>query len=370
MKAAILGTTGYTGQVLLRLLAEHPEVSEIYPVSSSQAGQSLADMDPGLGDSLLEKTGKSGQALIKLEQAVEARPDVVFAALPHLKSAVVCEPFFGKSLVIDLSADFRISSPEVFMKAYKQAPPKPELLDQAVYGLCEWMEDRIRSADLIANPGCYPTAALLPLLPLVVAGLVEGDILINALSGVSGAGRKAQDNYLFCSRTENMNAYSPGTTHRHSQEIQQEVERWAGAFSGTEVANDSDKGSGTGKETDADGSGSKVYFTPHLVPVKQGEFITTSLKLKQATEDEAIERAYELAYKGRPWVRKVNKMPQSAQVRGTNRCDFFIHREEDRIFLFSVIDNLYKGASGQAVQNMNIRFGFDERAGLPAHGEI
>ena len=379
MKAVILGTTGYTGQVLLRLLGNHPNIEQIYPVSSSNPGQALAEMDPGLGDRVLEKTAASGSRLVDIQAAVAAKPDVVFAALPHLKSAEVCDPFFGSTVVIDLSADFRIADPEIFFQAYKQAPPRPELLDKAVYGLSEWMESELASADLIANPGCYPTATLLPLLPLVAGGFVDGDVIVNALSGISGAGRKAADNYLFSTRTENANAYSPGTTHRHAQEMQQEIDRWLGkAAPGSSIGSGLNPAPGasrpststTSHATSADTSVPKLFFTPHLIPMKQGEFVTTSLRLKAGVTDAQIDAVYTTAYSGRPWVRRVPHIPQTAQVRGTNRCDFTVHREGDRVFLMSVIDNLYKGASGQAVQNMNIRFGFDQTAGLPMDGDI
>jgi N-acetyl-gamma-glutamyl-phosphate reductase len=345
MNVAILGTTGYTGQILLRLLAQHPAVDHIFPVSSSSSGTHLLELDPGLGDRVLAKTEITNSLLVDVSTAVAASPEVVFAALPHLKSAEVCAPFFGKSVVIDLSADFRISDPQVFFEAYKQAPPREDLLSQAVYGLAEWMEEPLRTANLIANPGCYPTATLLPLLPLMKAGWIKGDIIVNAMSGISGAGKKASENLLFCTRTENVNAYSPGRSHRHTQEIQQELNRW-----------------GLGR--------SSVYFTPHLVPIKQGMAVTSTLELSPGVSDRDIDGVYDQAYKNRPWVRRTTSIPQTAQVRGTNRCDFSVHRDGDRIFLTSVIDNLYKGASGQAVQNMNIRFGLEETLGLPDSGDL
>lgn len=394
MKAAILGTTGYTGQVLLRLLADHPEITEIYPASSSSSGVNLLEVDPGLGDAALSKTNHLNSRLISIEEAVAAKPDVVFAALPHLKSAGICEPFFGKSVVIDLSADFRIKDHKRFHLAYGQAPPRPDLLDKAVYGLSEWYAADIASADLIANPGCYPTTTLLPLIPLLRAGLVAGDIIVNAISGISGAGRKAADAYLFCTRSENANAYSPGRIHRHTHEIQQEVDvaqaggigaggaaaggRGAVAAGGA-VAGDPGAagvpGSAAGVSGGADATGSAtqstVYFTPHLAPIKQGMEVTTTFKLAGGADPATIDGILADSYKGKPFVRYTgSRIPQSAQVRGTNRVDFSLHVDGDRVFLLSVSDNLYKGASGQAVQNMNIRFGFPESAGIPQHGEI
>jgi N-acetyl-gamma-glutamyl-phosphate reductase len=346
MKIAVLGATGYTGQILLRLLGLHPEVREIWPVSSSQPGLPLLEMDRGLGDSLLNKTTKAGGKLVSIDLAEEQALDCVFAALPHLKSAEVCEPFFGKSVVIDLSADFRISNPDIFFQAYGQAPPKLDLLSKAVYGLSEWMEEAIRTADLIANPGCYPTATLIPLLPLISEGLIEGDVIVNALSGITGAGKKAKENLLFTERTENVQAYSIGQQHRHTQEIQQEIDRWSKAIH------------------------PEIYFSPHLVPIKQGMAVTTTARLTRDLSAQELDTIYEKAYRNRPWVRKTPDIPDTSQVRGTNRCDFSVHTEGRRIFLTSVIDNLYKGASGQAVQNMNIRFGFSETLGLPDHGDL
>lgn len=386
MKAAILGTTGYTGQVLLRLLADHPEITEIYPASSSSSGVNLLEVDPGLGDAALSKTNHLNSRLISIEEAVAAKPDVVFAALPHLKSAGICEPFFGKSVVIDLSADFRIKDHKRFHLAYGQAPPRPDLLDKAVYGLSEWYAADIASADLIANPGCYPTTTLLPLIPLLRAGLVAGDIIVNAISGISGAGRKAADAYLFCTRSENANAYSPGRIHRHTHEIQQEVDvaqaggigaggaaaggRGAVATGGAAAGGRGAAGVG-GAAAAGSAAQSTVYFTPHLAPIKQGMEVTTTFKLAGGADPATIDGILADSYKGKPFVRYTgSRIPQSAQVRGTNRVDFSLHVDGDRVFLLSVSDNLYKGASGQAVQNMNIRFGFPESAGIPQHGEI
>lgn len=350
MKTAILGTTGYTGMILLRLLANHPEVEEILPVSSSKAGTPLVELDPGLSDEGLNKTEGTERRLLSLEETVKRKPDVVFAALPHLASAKVCGPFFGGSVVVDLSADFRIRDAEVFTRAYGAPPPKPELLPKSVYGLCEWYEEEIRKADIIANPGCYPTATLLPLLPLVQAQLLTGPIIVNALSGISGAGKKAKENLLFCERTENTGAYSPGKTHRHTSEIQQEI--------------DVPRGSAAGEKH-------TIFFTPHLVPLKRGMAVTSAVELKKDVPREEIFALFKTCYDNRPFVKVYESgIPQSRSVWGSNRCDIGFHCEEGRLFLFSAIDNLVKGASGQAVQNMNIRFGFEETAGLTVSGEL
>lgn len=355
MRAAILGTTGYTGQILLRLLLDHPGVTEVLPVSSSKAGVELESLDPGLGSlralpAYAGRLAACGGRLLALEEARAREPQVVFSALPHLESARLCEPFFGKAVVIDLSADFRLRDPAVFARAYGEQPPRPDLLAGAVYGLVEWRREEIRRADLIANPGCYPTATLLPLLPLVREGLVGGTIVTNALSGVSGAGRKAQLNYLFCERTENMGAYNPGRAHRHVAEM--EAELAAAAPSGRAAP-------------------PALLFTPHLVPLKRGMVVTTVAELARPASAEEIGALYARVYRAEPFVTLApGRLPQSASVWNTNRCELSWRVEGGRVMLFSAIDNLMKGASGQAVQNMNVRFGLPETAGLRTNSEV
>jgi len=378
MKAAILGTTGYTGMILLRLLSEHPDIDTILPVSSSRAGTPVLQIDHGLHPKVVDKcTGNDGK-LLSISEAVAEKPDVVFAALPHLKSAEICAPFFGNSVIIDLSADFRIKDRVIFEKAYGQEPPRPDLQSKAVYGLCEIYETEIKSADLIANPGCYPTCTLLPLIPLIEGDLIRGKIIANALSGISGAGRKAKENLIFCERTENTNAYAPGKCHRHSKEIQQEVESAAARFGMVKVgttekvmtdASHYSKSASTGAARIQ--SSPDVYFTPHLVPLKRGMAVTTAVSLSPGKVESDIADALIEIYGNEPFINLTeNTIPESVQVWGSNRCDIGWHVEGDTLFLFSVIDNLMKGASGQAVQNMNIRFGLEETQGLPMHGEL
>ncbi len=346
MKAAVLGATGYTGAVLLRLLGEHPEVREIIAVSSSQAGQRARDVDPGLSPAAEQKVkGK----LVALEEAVKAASagelDVVFSALPHLKSAEICSPLLGKTVVIDLSADFRLKDPAVFARAYGVPMPRPDLSPRAVYGLAEWHTEGIKTADIIAVPGCYPTATLLPLLPLARAGMLQGTVIANAISGISGAGKKEKADLLYVERSENANAYSPGTSHRHAPEIAQELT----------AANRS----------------LFLLFTPHMAPLRRGMAVTTVVELARPAAPEAVAEAYRAAYGGLPFVSiTASRVPQTRDVRGSNRCDIGWRIEGGHLMLFSVIDNLVKGASGQAVQDMNIRFGIDECAGLPSGAEL
>jgi len=344
MKAAVIGATGYTGMVLLRLLENHPAVKEILPVSSSKPGQKIWAEDPGMGQILTRYNLCQGEFLT-VDQAVALKPDVVFAALPHLESAKICEPFFGQTVVIDLSADFRIKDRSIFLKAYGQEPPRPDLLDKAVFGLAEWHTQAIKKADLIANPGCYPTCSLTPLLPLYKDGIVSGLPIINALSGISGAGKKAAINNLFTERGENTGAYAPGRTHRHSQEIETEL--------GFIIP------------------GQQVIFNPHLVPLKRGMEATIVVDLVKGKTGEDVLKSWKNAYDGRPFVQIVQgRIPQSLDTWGSNRLDMGFHVEGEKLIIFSVQDNLMKGASGQAVQNMNLRFGLAETSGLPLVNSI
>jgi N-acetyl-gamma-glutamyl-phosphate reductase len=350
MKAAVLGATGYTGMILLRILAEHPEVREILAVSSSQAGTKVRNVDPGLPPGIEEKI--PGGILTTVADAINAaasgKVDVVFSGLPHLKSAEVCTPLFGKAVVVDLSADFRLRDPAVFQAAYGAPLPRPELLSSSVYGLAEWYGDAIRTADIIANPGCYPTATLLPLLPLARRGLLKGTAIVNAISGISGAGRKEKIDLLYCERSENANAYNPGTSHRHAPEIAQEL-------------------------VGADRSLS-LLFTPHLAPLRRGMAVTTVVELAREPAESgpgSVEAILSEAYAGRPFVCLTgSRVPETRDVWGSNRCDIGWRREGGHLMLFSVIDNLVKGASGQAVQNMNIRFGIPETTGLRLGAEM
>jgi len=349
MKAAVLGATGYTGGILLRLLSAHPDVTDIMAVSSSQAGERVRTVDPGLSPAIEEKMSQHGGKLATVDEAVKAasagKLDVVFSGLPHLKSAEVCAPLLGKTVVIDLSADFRLKDPAVFAKAYGTAMPRPDLRDRAVYGLAEWHAEQIRSADIIAVPGCYPTATLLPVLPLAKAGIVRGTVIVNAISGISGAGRKERIDLLYVERSENANAYSPGTSHRHASEIAQEM--------------------------DAANEELSLLFTPHMAPMRRGMAVTTVIELAVGDASRAVKDAYQAAYGSRPFISLAgDRIPETRDVWGSNRCDIGWKIEGKHLMLFSVIDNLVKGASGQAVQDMNIRFGINECAGLPSGGEL
>lgn len=363
MKTIILGSNGYGGMLLLRILANHPQITSIVAASRSQAGQPLVDADPGLSSSIVQ-SGKISPIVAAPEDALSESADLVFSALPHGASAEVCAPILGSVPLIDLSADFRFHDEERFARGYGTPRPQPAYQDRSVYGLVEWYRSQIANAAIIANPGCYPTATLLPLLPLAVNGLIAGPIVGNALSGITGAGRKGKVNTLYGERTENANAYNPGTLHRHHGEIAERIELWW-------RRNEGNAENATGFDTTASSAPPrppKLLFTPHLVPMKQGMAVTSVVPVTDPTK--AI-TALSDHYADEPFVElSGDRPPETREVRGTNRVRIGWRVEGETIILMSVIDNLWKGASGQAVQNMNVRFGFSETTGLLREGDL
>jgi N-acetyl-gamma-glutamyl-phosphate reductase len=351
MKAAVFGASGYGGQILMRLLLDHPEIDQVIPVSSTAPGKPVDVRDGGLGPDLNGKLSKE-RLFSSQKEALKSRPDAVFSALPHGASADFCEPFFGKSVIFDLSADFRLRNAGTHLAAYGSPAPFPSQRSMAVYGLSEIYAEEIRKSDLIAVPGCYPTSALLPLIPLVKAGLVRNIITINSISGISGAGRSAKETSLYVERSENTVAYNPGLRHRHLPEIKQELQR-SGDIAG-------------------------VFFTPHLVPMRRGMLSTISIPVDG--DPDSVNRdvgdALRKVYDGEPFIHLTGDMiPATRDVVGSNRCDmgWTVESTADglsMLYIFSVIDNLVKGASGQAVQDFNIRFGFPRETGLPQRSEV
>ncbi len=342
MKALILGSTGYAGMMLLRILLDHPHITSIIPASRSAAGKPLQGVDPGIGGTAVERLAATEGRYVDPDRVDPATVDVVFAALPHKTAAEILGPLVGTVPVIDLSADFRFRDAATYEKWYTNHP-FPDLLPDAVYGLTEWHRKEIATGEVIACPGCYPTCVLLPLLPF--ADRIVGTIISNALTGISGAGRKENQNLLFNERSESVAPYSPGATHRHVPEIQQAL--------------------------NAAGADAELLFTPHLVPLKQGMLVTTVAELSRPLTQADAEEIVRNAYRNAPFVGLSNReLPDTRDVRNTNRCDISVRVDGSRLLLFSVIDNLYKGASGQAVQNMNVRFGIPETTGLRMHGEF
>lgn len=335
IRVGIVGGTGYTGAELLRLLAGHSRASVVAVTSRAEAGRLVSDHFPSL-------RGRVDLIYSEPDAAILSQCDLVFFATPN-GTAMEAVPGLVEAgvRVIDLAADFRLRDPELWAAWYGMEHRCPALLKEAVYGLPEINRERIRSARLVANPGCYPTAVQLGFLPLLEAGLVDTDRLIaDAKSGVSGAGRKVALNTLFCEAGDNFKAYGvPG--HRHLPEIAQELELAAGRPVG-------------------------LTFVPHLVPMIRGIHATLYAELTVDRID--LQSVYEQRFAGEPFVDVMppGSHPDTASVRGGNVLRIACHRPREgrTVVVLAVEDNLVKGASGQAIQNMNIMFGFDEREGL------
>ncbi|MGZ8983412.1 MAG: N-acetyl-gamma-glutamyl-phosphate reductase [Methylotenera sp.] len=334
IKVGVVGGTGYTGVELLRLLSVHPNVSLTAITSRGEAGLAVADMFPSL-------RGYVDLAFTDPTQSSLGECDVVFFATPNGIAMQQTRELLAKGVrVIDLAADFRIKDVATWEKWYAMTHASPDLVAQAVYGLPEMNREAIKTAQLVANPGCYPTAVQLGFMPLLEAGVVDTSYLIaDAKSGVSGAGRKAEVHSLFAEAADNFKAYGVGG-HRHLPEISQGL---------TNMAN------------------SKVGFTfvPHLTPLIRGIHATLYAKLTQQTDLQAL---FEARYADERFVDVLPKgaHPETRSVRGSNICRIAVHQPQnsDVVVILSVIDNLVKGAAGQAVQNMNIMFSFSENAGL------
>jgi N-acetyl-gamma-glutamyl-phosphate reductase len=340
LRAAIVGASGYSGEELVRLLASHPGVTLSALTSRQYAGQLVRDVVPGLPKSI-ELSFED----LSPDQ-VASRCDVAFLALPHGVSSTFAVPLrsAGKT-VIDLSADFRLKDAAVYQEFYAHAHPAPTLLAESVYALPELHRAEIKVSNLLASPGCYPTSILLALAPALRAGWIDpATIVINSLSGVSGAGKKAEVSLLFGELNENMRAYGV-PKHRHLSEIEQELSLIAGK-----------------KVT--------VTFLPHLVPLMRGMLSTiTATLLKPLTRTDA-EAAYLQAYAAEPFVdvKTGEALPEVRNIARTNRCELALRIDSrtNRLLLFSALDNLGKGAAGQAVQAFNVKFGHPETTGLQA----
>jgi N-acetyl-gamma-glutamyl-phosphate reductase len=335
IKVGVVGATGYTGIETLRLLATHPQVEVHVITSRSEKGKAVSDMFPALRGYLDKKFSDP-----QTKQLTEC--DVVFFATPNATAMEHVPDLLKAGIrVIDLSADFRLKDANVWSHWYGQNHSAPDLLEQAVYGLPEINRDAISTAQLVANPGCYPTAIILALLPILESGVVSTDGLIaDAKSGVSGAGRKAVLNTQFCETSESFAAYA-ASGHRHLPEICQTL---------NEV---------TGHAID-------LTFVPHLVPMVRGIHATIYARIKENEAD--IQKIYEDRYVNEPYVDVLpaDSHPDTRSVRGSNFCRIAIHVPQKRnmLVILSVIDNLVKGAAGQAIQNMNIMFGLDECEGI------
>lgn len=339
---AIVGSSGYTGGELFRLLLAHPGVRVMAVTSERSAGKPISDIFPqllGLTDLVCEHLDAD---------AIAKKADLVFLALPHVTAQEAGARFhaLGKK-VVDLSADYRLSDPDVYRTWYEHDHQYPALLKAAVYGLPEQHREKIRNATLIANPGCYPTGAILGLAPLLKNSLLDlASIVIDSKSGVSGAGRSPGLPYHFPEANEAFMAYKIGT-HRHTPEIEQELS----LIAGTRVT---------------------VSFTPHLVPMNRGILTTIYGRLASPCDTGALLEAFRERYRNEPFVRVLpaGQLPNTRHVRGSNFCDIGVYadRRTGRAVVVTAIDNLVKGASGQAIQNMNLMAGFEETAGLKHAG--
>ena len=337
MKVSVIGATGYAGAELLRLLNNHPEAEVMYMTSESHTGQPISTIYPHL-------RGIYDQKLISMKEMdkIAAASDVVFIGLPHGHAMVVGRALEGKNVeIIDLGADYRFADTQIYEAWYKVEHTHKDA--KRVYGLAELYRDEIRTASIVGNAGCYTTASILALAPLVKNNLIVLDtIVIDAKSGVSGAGRSANLSNHFPEMYDNFKAYNVGG-HRHTPEIEQALSELAGE---------------------------KIVlsFTPHLVPMSRGILSSCYAKLKTGVTAEQVDTAYEMMYKEEFFIRLLGRggYPATKEVRGSNFCDIGWHIDDrvGRVIALSAIDNLVKGAAGQAVQNFNIICGFDEKMGL------
>ena len=333
----IVGGTGYTGVELLRILAHHPQVQLQVITSRSEAGAAVADLFPNL-------RGQIDLVFSAPDEAALGACELVFFATPNGTAMQLVPGLLERGVrVVDLAADFRLRDPDLWQRWYGMPHVCPGLLDEAVYGLPEVNRERIRRACLVANPGCYPTAVILGLLPLLEEGLVDPRWLVaDAKSGVSGAGRKASVGTLMGEVGESFKAYAvPG--HRHLPEIRQELAVIAGQTLG-------------------------LTFVPHLLPMIRGIEASLYARLRDPVQAPDLQELYQRRYAEEPFVdvMPAGSHPETRSVRGVNLCRLAVHRPqgEDILVVLSVIDNLVKGAAGQAVHNMNLMFGLAERAGL------
>ncbi len=331
IRAGIIGATGYTGYELVKLLHSHPFVELLFTTSESSAGLRLNQLYPAA----------PALELIAADQAPFEDVDVVFLCLPHgVAAPTAVAALEAGARVIDLSADFRIADEETYTSWYKTEHPAPALLQEAVYGLTEFAREQLPGARLVANPGCYPTSVLLALQPLLQANIPAGTIIADSKSGVSGAGRAPKQHTHFVEVSGNFSPYSIGRVHRHLPEMEQGFRFW----------NDAPP---------------KLIFSPHLLPVPRGILSTIYVPLAEEWSEDELRSLYSI-YDDEPFVRLLpaGELATLAHVNYTNQCVIGLTLAGNTLVLTSAIDNLVKGAAGQAVQNMNVMFGIEETAGL------
>ncbi len=338
IKAGIIGATGYAGGELVRILMGHKDAEIVWYGSRSYIDKKYADVYQNFFRIV------DASCLDDNMEALADQADVIFTATPQgFCASVINEGILSKTKIVDLSADFRIKDVEVYEKWYGIHHESPQFLDEAVYGLCEVNREQIKQARLVANPGCFTTCSILAAYPLAKEGLIDmSTLIIDAKSGTSGAGRGAKVTNLFCEVNENIKAYGV-TTHRHTPEIEEQL----GYAAGEPVL---------------------LNFTPHLVPMNRGILVTEYASLKKGVTQEAVRAAYEKYYADEKFIRVLNPdvCPETKWVEGSNYVDinFKIDERTGRIVIMGALDNLVKGAAGQAVQNMNLLFGLEESEGL------
>ena len=338
IRVGIIGSTGYAGGELVRLLINHKEAEIKWYGSRSYVDKKYADVYQNFFQIVDDKCMDDNM------EALANEVDVIFTATPQgLCASLVNKDILNKVKIVDLSADFRIKDVATYEKWYGIEHKSPEFIKEAVYGLCEINREDIKNARLIANPGCYPTCSTLSIYPLAKEGLIDmSTVIIDAKSGTSGAGRGAKVDNLYCEVNENIKAYGVAN-HRHTPEIEEQLSY----ASGEEVL---------------------LNFTPHLVPMNRGILVTAYATLKEGVTDDMVRAAYDKYYKEEKFVRVLDKdlCPQTKWVEGSNYVDvnYKIDKRTGRIIMMGAIDNLVKGAAGQAVQNMNLMFGLKETAGL------
>lgn len=336
--AAVIGSSGYAGGELIRFIDGHPSMKVSFLGAHSKAGQSLGEVHPHLsgGDRMLERFNADDLAGI----------DIVFLALPHGASSAPAMQLAGRGVkIVDLGSDFRMDTPERYRDAYQVDHPFPDQLGSWAYGIPELFGDSIVGADLVAAPGCYPTSAILGLAPLIGEGLIEpSGIIVDSMSGVSGAGRGMSEGLMYGSIDESVKAYKV-LNHRHQPEIERALDALAD-------------------------EATSVLFTPHLVPMQRGILSTIYATTTPGTTQVDLESALDDAYAASAFVRRINEPPQTRWVTGSNNALLSVHHDQrtGTAVILSAIDNLVKGAAGQAVQCANLMFGFDETVGLPTEG--
>lgn len=334
IKVGIIGVTGYTAIESIRWLLQHPQAEVTVATSRQSDGVDLAEIHPEFADRL--------KVLVSdlTPQQIAQQCDVAFSCLPHAASAEYCVALLEAGCkVVDLSADYRLNDPQLYEQVYAHTHPDPSRLHATPYGLPELFRERLKGVDLIANPGCYPTSAILPLAPLLQENLIDPTtILIDSKSGVSGAGRTPKLGSLYGEVNESVSAYSVGN-HRHQPEISHILKR-------------------------ASGIEANVVFTPHLMPMERGILSTIYVRPAAGVTTNRIREALHMRYNHEPFVRVVGHLPATRYVARTNFCDICVRENGGWVILVSAIDNLVKGAAGAAVQNMNCMFGLDERLGL------